>query len=411
MKVLHVNNVDLDGRRFNGYDLMAELRPYGVAAKQAVLSKLSDNPDVFRLLSQSTDETIHQALAQVEQRRSMNNVLFPWGRVLASRPEFAEADVIHLHLLHNQVVSLLDLPMLTKKKRCVWTFHDHWPVTGHCISPVDCKGWLTGCESCPHLDRAFPIAKDCADRMWKLKSHVYAQLDVDIVVASQYMLDIVKASPLTRHFERVHLIPFGIDTTAYLPDSERVASRRALGIPEDDFVILFRSTPHDVKGLRYIVEALGSRSPDRPTTLLTLDRRHLVKDLARAYNVIEMGWVEDPTSHATAFSACDVFLMPSTAEAFGLMALEAMAAGRPVISFEGTAVPSVTSAPECGIAVPVGDARALRSAIDSLAGLPEEAHRRGQMGRRLANERFSHERYLDSMAALYRTVLDRGTSS
>ena len=226
MKVLHVNNVDLDGRRFNGYDLMAELRPYGVAAKQAVLSKLSDNPDVFRLLSQSTDETIHQALAQVEQRRSMNNVVFPWGRVLASRREFREADVIHLHLLHNQVVSLLDLPMLTEEEALRLDLSPPGAVvTGHWISPVDCKGWFYGCESCPHLDRAFPIAKDCADRMWKLKSHVYAQLDVDIVVASQYMLDIVKASPLTRHFERVHLIPFGIDTTAYLPDSERVASR------------------------------------------------------------------------------------------------------------------------------------------------------------------------------------------
>jgi len=410
MRVLYVNNVDLDGRRFNGYDLLVELRRYGISAKQAVLSKMSDNPDVFRLLRNSTDETLHQALAKVEKRRSMNNILFPWGRALAGMPEFYEADVVHLHLLHNQVVSLLDLPMLTETKPSVWTFHDPWPVTGHCAYPADCKGWLTGCKPCPHLDWVFPIEKDCADRMWRLKGRVYAQMDVDIVVASQYMLDIVKASPLTRHFERVHLIPFGIDTAAYLPGSERAASRRALGIPEGDFVILFRSSPYDVKGLRFIIEALGSRRPERSTTLVTLDRRHLIKDLTSDYNVVEMGWVQDPRAHAAVFSACDVFLMPSTAEAFGLMALEAMAAGRPVISFEGTAVPWVTSAPECGIAVPMGDSSALRAAIDSLAESPEDARRRGQLGRQIANDRFKHEQYLDSVANLYRAVLDRGAS-
>jgi glycosyltransferase involved in cell wall biosynthesis len=107
------------------------------------------------------------------------------------------------------------------------------------------------------------------------------------------------------------------------------------------------------------------------------------------------------------FSACDVFLMPSLAEAFGLMALEAMAAGRPVVCFEGTALPAVTHAPECGIAVPAGDSAALRTALDRLAKDPSEADRRGDLGRKIVAEEYGYERYLDSMAELYGSVLSR----
>ena len=117
-----------------------------------------------------------------------------------------------------------------------------------------------------------------------------------------------------------------------------------------------------------------------------------------------MGWVEDAELYPRLFAACDVFLMPSTGEAFGLMALEAMASARPVVCFEGTALPGVTHAPECGIAVPSGDTAALRDAIDGLAADPRRSRAAASIGRTIAVEQFSHERYLDSLVSLYETV-------
>jgi len=404
MKVLHVNNVDLQGRRFNGYDLLAALESRGIAAKQVVLSKLSDNPRVTPLLRDRWDEQLVRSVRIVEERHSMNNLLTPWGRLLADTPDFKEADCVHYHLIHNGMVSLLDLPWLMNLKPSVWTFHDPWAMTGHCIYPMDCDRWLRGCETCPHLDRHFPLKNDCSSRMWRVKQRVYSELDTDIVVASDFMREMVQRSPLTSGFDRVHLIPFGIDASEFLPDVEKSASRKLLGIPENDFVVLFRATTSEFKGLRYISEALGSRPPDRPTTLLTVDGRRMMDALAPSYKVVDLGWVDDPSVLPRAFSACDVLLMPSTAEAFGLMALEAMAAGRPVICFEGTAVPSVTHAPDCGIAVPSGDSMALRAAVDELAQNPAEAQRRGGLGRTIAIEQYSRERYLDSLAALYHGI-------
>ena len=99
------------------------------------------------------------------------------------------------------------------------------------------------------------MERDCADRMWRVKHRALADLDVDIVVASEYMRDMVRRSPITAHFERVHVIPFGIDASAFVSQTDKATSRRMLGIPEDDFVVLFRSFPGGIKGLPHIIKA------------------------------------------------------------------------------------------------------------------------------------------------------------
>lgn len=376
MKILHVNSTDLGGRRFNGYDLMQQLADRGFASKQVVLEKSSRNPSVIPLLKGGAEIELQDRLVQVEYRHAMHGLLFPWGRVLAEMPEFLEADVVHYHLIHSGVVSLLDLPGLTAMKPSVWTVHDPWAFTGHCVYPMACSGWRDECDPCPHLDLPYPMPRDCASRMWRLKKRVYSEVDADLIVASEFMMDMLKKSALTSRFENVHLIPFGIDACSFLPQSAKAVSRESLGISPEEFVILFRSTTSPFKGLPSIIEALSLTQPSRPTVLLTVDQEGLLNDLRGKYRVIDMGWIQNDGLYERVLSAADVLLMPSTAEAFGLMALEAMAAGRPVVSFEGTSLPRVTRAPDCGIAVPMRDSVALRAAIDLLAGDSAEIERR-----------------------------------
>lgn len=407
MNVLHVSYTDLPGRRFDGYDLLDDLAGRGISGRMAVLEKKSDDPRVVGLYAGPAEESLRQALVRVETRHSLDSLLYPWGRVLAQTEAFRGADVVHYHIIQNRMVSLLDLPMLFAAKPSVWTFHDAWPFTGHCAQPEECEGWRSGCTPCPFLDRLFPLECDRAGEMWKIRRDVFAGIDPDIVVASEFMRRLVAESPITAHLTKVHVIPFGIDASPYLPDEERAASRRRLGIPEDHFVVMLRASKWELKGVRYALEALGSAPPARPTTVVTVDETGLVAGLADTYTVRDMGWVEDESLFPTLYSAADVFLMPSTGESFGMMALEAMAAGRPVVCFADTAVESVVHAPECGVAVPLRDARALRAALDMLASDPADAARRGALGRELASTVYDHGRYLDAMAGLYRSVAAR----
>ena len=411
MRVLHVTDTDLPGRRFSGYDLLDDLVPHGIDGRQAVLQKTSDDPRVTALAEGRADELFRYRLREVEREHSINNLLVPWARPLADTDAFKAADIVHYHLIHNGVISLYDMPWLFGLKPTVWTFHDPWPLTGHCVHPMGCEGWLTGCGPCPFLDRLFPIANDHAERLWQAKRRVFGELDLDVVVASDWMLDMVRRSPLTSHLEHVTLIPFGIDSRPFMAiDKTKNHGRQRLGIPNDDFVVLLRASPWDVKGLSYIIDAFASKAPTRPTTLLTVDGRGLLKPLASAYRIVDLGWIDDDEDYAMAFAACDVFLMPSLAESFGLMAIEAMAAGRPVVCFEGTALTAVTQAPECGIAVPSRDAGALRAALDHLAQDAPERARRGSLGRKIVAEKYGHERYLTALADMYRSASARYAS-
>ena len=224
---------------------------------------------------------------------------------------------------------------------------------------------------------------------------------MDIVVASEFMRDMVARSPLTAHVNRVHLIPFGVDAGLHLPEAERSRSREMLGIRRDDFVLLVRATEQSDKGLGHIISALKSDRRSAHTTVLTVDQKGLVRGLPDGYTVVDRGWVEDGVLLSRLYSAWDALLMPSAAEAFGLMGLEAMASERPVVSFEGTTLPWLTRAPECGLRWRWATRRPSEMPIDMLASNPEEARRRGHLGRRIAESDYGHETYLEALTSLY----------
>jgi glycosyltransferase involved in cell wall biosynthesis len=99
-------------------------------------------------------------------------------------------------------------------------------------------------------------------------------------------------------------------------------------------------------------------------------------------------------------------VMPSTAESFGLMALEAMACGTAVVVTEGTSLTEIVRTPSAGIAVPAGDAEALTRTIESL--LADDARRSilGRRGREIVEAEHSHDAYFQRHVALYTSLLE-----
>ena len=87
---------------------------------------------------------------------------------------------------------------------------------------------------------------------------------------------------------------------------------------------------------------------------------------------------------AQEYRRADVFCLPSRQEAFGIVYLEAMAAGRPIVAARAAAVPEVVPDGVCGILVPPGRPDELAQALDRLLSSAEERHRMGEAGRRRA---------------------------
>jgi glycogen synthase len=105
------------------------------------------------------------------------------------------------------------------------------------------------------------------------------------------------------------------------------------------------------------------------------------------------------------YAGADLFVAPSLYESFGLIYLEAMQYGVPVVGCRTGGVPEVVTDGETGILVPPGDANALRAALDRL--MSDEALRRrlGSNGAARVRETMSHRALATRMVAHYREIL------
>lgn len=407
MNVLHVNNVDLLGNRFNGHDMQRALNARGIRADQVVMDRMGDDPHTISLAARPDEPYFRNRLMECERELSLHAMLYPYLFRLMDMPVFQAANVVHYHLLHNYFGALPILPEITRRKPAVLTIHDPWLFTGHCIYPLECDRWISGCGNCGQMGLNFPMKDDRTALQWSVKRDIFAHIDIDIVVASPYMLDLTRSSPITAHMEHIHLIPFGIDTELFLPRENRRAIRERLGIPECNFVLFFRADPSPYKGFGCIKQMLDRLAAEKPVTLLAVGNQGMLNEYKNRYQIVDFGWITDNEFLSELYCASDLFLMPSTAEAFGLMAIEAMASGIPVLVCEGTSLPSVTFAPDCGVAIPQNDSAAMCRAVKRLISNPDECRARGEMGRRLAVEHYQFDSYIDHHIRLYEEITSR----
>lgn len=213
---------------------------------------------------------------------------------------------------------------------------------------------------------------------------------------------------LQRHADRVRVIPFGIRPgDAGTPDPATVAALRERHGPR---VVLAVGRLVYYKGFDYLVRAM-----DRVDGHLVIvgdgpmqgELERLAGEHGVAHRVTLAGRVESVASY---YAAADVFALPATArsEAFGLVQLEAMAAGLPVVNTRiPSGVPFVSRDGQTGLTVPPRDPAALAAALTRLL---DDAALRARMGR-AARERvgteFSAERMARDTLALYHEAAGR----
>jgi len=403
-KVLQVNGYESPGRRFNGLSITPLLRDHGIESRHLIWEKDSQNPEVLTFEGNGIRK-VNRIVNRIERVTSLQSVLYSNAAQMMKMPAFKEADLLHLHIIHSGYFSLFDLPKITRQKPVVWTLHDPWAMTGHCVYPFECKRWMTECGNCPDLTIPFPLLMDTTKLLFRYKRHVYQKSKFDVIVASKWMRDMVEASPLFEDVD-IHQVPFGLDLNFFSPVAAPDARSR-FGIPDDALVICFRAVGNEFKGLPYIIHALERISTKQPVCLLTFNDKGLMERFADRFQIVDLGWTNDEELARDAFVAADIFLMPSIAEAFGVMAIEAFACGKPVIAFDGTSLPEVIFAPDVGISVPMRDGDALFQALQRLIDNPREREERGRKGRIMAEQYYSDDEYARRLAEVYRKVVSK----
>lgn len=219
------------------------------------------------------------------------------------------------------------------------------------------------------------------------------------------------SAPALQDFQaKCTVIPFGIE--ARKADAPGAIVQRAEEIrrSENRRIVLFVGRLVAYKGVDVLLEALKGL---KAVAMIVGDGplRAQLEAQARALDVSSqvrfLGSVEDDEL-AALYRACNVFVLPSVTrqEAFGVVQLEAMAAGKPVVSTDlGTGVGWVNRDGDTGYVVPPRDPRALHEALARLLGDADLQKSMGEAAAKRIRTEFSLERMIDDTLSLYRTVL------
>ncbi len=130
----------------------------------------------------------------------------------------------------------------------------------------------------------------------------------------------------------------------------------------------------------------------------------LVRELNLTQHVMFIGQV--PHKRAMEYMPiCDVFTLPSWQETFGLVYIEAMAHGKPVIAVQGQGVDGIVVHGENGLLIKPRDTNTIVEALDYLLSHPEEAKAMGVRARKVVLENYTWERNAEKTIQVYREVL------
>ncbi len=376
MRILHViTSLARGGAQAHLLELMRGQKRRG---HQLELAYLKD-PVMTREFTEVTPFPNH--LGQAEQGTAPYAAVLGrlWGLVSAFKP-----DVLHTHLLKADALGAVAGRFGGARVTIASKHNDEAALRRPWVSHV--HGWLS------RLD----------DRVIVLSDHV-----------GRYVVEAGRVRP-----DAIRRVYYGIDLGKFpvaLADTAARAIRRDLDVPADAPFLLCVARLDPQKGHPVLLDAMSLLLQRDPTARLVLvgagqqagddyvaalHRRAAAPDLDG--KVIFAG---ERTDVPRLMAACDVFVMASLWEGFGLVFLEAMAAGKPVVATRVSAVPEVVIDGVTGLLVPPEDPPALAGALHRLCDDAAERRRLGAAGYQRVREHFTADRMVDETIAVYREAL------
>jgi glycosyltransferase involved in cell wall biosynthesis len=319
-----------------------------------------------------------QALARLDSTRRL---------VQAARRE--SFDVLHIHSLHASAWNHDSVAALDPGLPTVWTFHDCWSFAPQSQIFRDFDG------------KEVRVKPDGDPRLAMARRLRYFGSRKRLRLAANSNFTAAKARAALGL--PVAVVPYGIDLGVFAP-IDKAAARAALRLPPDAFVVGFiadnRNEP--LKGfvvLRRALERLAA-----PVQALAIGTGSAGEEQIGKARVRLFGHVASPPLLAILYSAADVFVVPSLIEGLGMVGMESVACGTPVIGSDAGGIPDVVQQGRTGWLFPPGDDAALAARLSALQQERGLALALAASCRAHAAEQWGLERQARRYLALYQEV-------
>lgn len=307
-------------------------------------------------------------------------------------------DIIHLHNIHGYYLNykILFEYLQHSNTKVVWTLHDCWPFTGHCVhfSMIGCDQWKTECRDCRQI-HTYPrsLFLDNSDNNFHLKKKLFTSIAdrLTVVPVSEWLADYVRQSFLKDC--EIQMIHNGIDIHTFVKcGCDNLKSRFNL---EDKTVVLGVAAQWSVrKGLHDFIRLRELMPRSKYTFVLIGLSDAQIAELPDG--IIGIKRTEDVHELVQWYSAADVFVNPTYQDNYPTVNLEAIACGTPVITYRTGGSPEAIT-PETGFVVTQGNIQDIIVAIKQIESRGKDAY--GRICRDRAEKYFDKticfQKYLD----------------
>ena len=423
MKTIQISTTDTQGGAARAaYRLHKGLIQIGENDIMVTMTKMSSDPNISKVDTVTTNEAISQEIESYnviqdqyinKNRTDMSNTIFSlpyYGYNLTNLDVVKAADIINLHWInHFQSLTSLD-KLLSMNKPVVWTLHDQWPFTGGCHYTAGCDKYKDNCSYCPQLaDDPFCLPS----AVLKDKLQLFDGANITVVTPSKWLGECAKKSKLFKG-KRIEVIPYSLETDLFRP-IPKIQAKQKYCIEPDTVTILFGAEygQEKRKGLTELFQTLEICS--QISEFQRLLENNKIRFLCFGHSdtnlnlgglpVVQLGYIDSDDKMCLAYSAADMFVLPSLEDNLPNTMLESMSCSTPVIAFQTGGIPDAVIHNITGKIVQHGNVHQMADSIVSLILNKKERTILGENGRKRMTEEYDLKIQSRNYLALYEELL------
>lgn len=382
-----ITRLNIGGPSIQATRLTTALEPYGFTTRLLHGRLGAGEGDMSYLIAPGADAAfipeLRRPLSPIADVRAFAKL---YGEISRAHPVIVHTHMAKAGLLGRLATAAYNLTRgSAPRARVVHTYHGH--VLEGYFSAFMTKVFITLERLLAHASDAI-VAISPAIRDELLDRH-------HIGVAAQY-----------------RVVPLGFDLAPFaaIDDRARATARRDLNLPAGAPVVATVGRLTAIKQHRLFLEVIQRVVAAHPKAIALIAGDGELRSELEAYaaslgitgNVRFLGWRRDL---AAIYGATDVFLLTSRNEGTPVALIEAMASGVPGASTDVGGVKDVIDSPEVGLLAPFGDANALAAHVNALVADPARRSAMGTRARAGVITRYSIDRLVADVAALYRDLL------
>lgn len=308
-------------------------------------------------------------------------------------------DIVHLHNIHDHWLNYKYLfqYLADNKIPVVWTQHDQWATTGHCMYNIcGCERWKEECHDCP-VSKWYSL--DCSRRNYQLKKTLLANIpSLTIVPVSEWLGDNIRQSHLKHR--PIKVIHNGIDIHTFSPQPTNAHER--YGIDKGKKIILgVAAIWNERKCLNDFYELAKCLDKDKFAIIILGQLTEEIKEI-NGCQIVFVNRTQNALELAQLYFSASVFINPTYQDDYPTTNLEAIACGTPVITYR-TGGSQETVDVEAGIVLDQGDVAELEKAVYKLA-----SDNYKEVCRKNAINEFDSSKCFNPYVILYNKLIEGG---